>query len=155
MKFCLGHIILIWLISLNLCRAQDLQWTSIDNLNDSIRKQPKPVLIFIYTDWCKYCKMQENNTFANDEVASKLNNDFYAIRLNGESREPIKFLNRIYQFRPNGSETGSHELAEYLAKKDDEIVYPTTVFLTPQLLIASKISGFINSSDLLNLLAQH
>jgi uncharacterized protein YyaL (SSP411 family) len=134
--------------------AQTLNWTAFEHLNDSIRKAPKPILVFIQADWCKFCEMQDKNTFTNSEVVKKLSEDFYALKLNGESKSPIKFLNRIYTFKSSGSQTGTHQLAEFIGKKGGELVYPTTVLLTPELNVSARETGFMNADDLLKLLSQ-
>jgi thioredoxin-related protein len=134
--------------------AQTLDWTAFEHLNDSIRKAPKPILVFIQAEWCKFCEMQEKNTFTNSEVVKKLSGDFYALKLNGESKSPIKFLNRTYSYKSSGSQIGTHQLAEFLGKKDGELVYPTTVLLTPELNVTTRETGFINSDDLLKLLTR-
>lgn len=135
-------------------RAQTINWTSFEHLNDSIRKAPKPILVFIQADWCKFCEMQDKNTFANSEVVKKLSGEFYALKLNGESTSPIKFLNRMYTYESSGSQTGTHQLAEFLGKKGGELVYPTTVLLTPELNVSARETGFINANDLLKLLTR-
>ena len=147
----------LWLIGIGLISqievsAQEIKWTSFENLSDSIRKQQKPLMVFLETDWCKFCAMQKKNTFTNTEVIEKLNSNFYALKLNGESRETIKFLNRAYGFKSSGAETGNHELAEFLGKEKGQLVYPTTVFLTKSLTIAGRKVGFTDASELVKYL---
>jgi uncharacterized protein YyaL (SSP411 family) len=36
-------------------------------------ENPKPIVVFVHTSWCKYCKMMENITLKNTEVISILN----------------------------------------------------------------------------------
>ncbi|MFY0654270.1 MAG: thioredoxin family protein [Cyclobacteriaceae bacterium] len=140
------------IISQSRSLAQEVKWTTFENLNDSIRKAPKPILVFIHASWCKFCKMQDVNTFKNPEVAHKISSDYYALRLDGESKEQIKFLNRTYRFKASGPQTGTHELAEFLGKKNGSMTYPTTVFLSPQLEIAGKKTGFISAKNLLDII---
>lgn len=132
--------------------SQEINWTSFENLPDSIRKQQKPLMVFIQTDWCKFCAMQKKNTFTNSEVIEKLGDDFYALKLNGESTETIKFLNREYGYKSSGAETGNHELAGFLGKEKGQLVYPTTVFLTKELSIAGRKAGFMGATELINYL---
>jgi thioredoxin-related protein len=146
-----AFILLLFSVKLE---AQTISWTAFEHLNDSIRKAPKPILVFIQAEWCKFCEMQDKNTFTNLEVVKKLSRDFYTLKLNGESKSPIKFLNRTYTFKSSGSQTGNHQLAEFLGKKGGELVYPTTVLLTSKLNVSAIETGFINADDLLKLLSQ-
>ena len=152
MRILISFILVLSFFSGSESTAQEMHWTKFENLNDSIRKAPKPILVFIHTDWCKFCEMQDKNTFTNSEVVEKLSRDFYALKLNSESKSPIKFLNRTYTYKSTGSVTGTHQLAEFLGKKGGELVYPTTVLLTSELNISSRETGFINTEDLLELL---
>lgn len=140
--------ILLTLLSSSTTIAQ-VNWISFEHLADSIRKQPKPVLIFIHTDWCKYCAMQENNTFTNIALVTKLNTDFYALKLNAEEKKEIVFLNRIYRYQPSGNGTGYHQLAELLGTENGKLIFPTIVFLSNSLALISRIQGFVDSSALL------
>ena len=102
-----------------------VDWTTFDDLPEKMREAPKPILIFITADWCKFCEMQKNTTFKSLEVISKINAAYYAIELDGEGKDPITFLNRIYGYKPTGSETGYHELAYFLGSKDGDLTFPT------------------------------
>src|SRR5690606_23305954 len=39
----------------------------------------RPMVVFIKTDWCKYCKILENTTLKNPETVSLLDEFFYFI----------------------------------------------------------------------------
>ncbi|MEM1137887.1 MAG: thioredoxin family protein, partial [Bacteroidota bacterium] len=56
--------------------SQDIEWVSFGDLSTKLRKEKRPILIFIYTDWCKFCKMQEKNTFKNPEIVSMLSQQY-------------------------------------------------------------------------------
>ena len=45
----------------------EVNWLSFDELQENYRSNPKPMLLFLYTDWCKYCKIQQNTTFKNKD----------------------------------------------------------------------------------------
>ncbi len=128
--------------------AQTVRWTSFEHLNDSLRKERRPLLIFIHTDWCKYCKMMEVKTFAEPELAKKLNQQFYCLSLNAEEAKTIPFLNRRYTFKPTGVNTGIHELAELLGTEKGRLTYPTTVFFDQNLQLLSRVVGALDAGRL-------
>jgi uncharacterized protein YyaL (SSP411 family) len=136
-------------------QAQSINWTKFEDLNDSLRKERKPVMIFIHTDWCKFCKMQDSNTFSDSLVTVLLNKNYYCLRLDAEERRDINFLNRKYSYKPSGVETGYHELAEFLAKQDGNISFPSTVLLSKELQLIKKLSGFYRARELHKILADH
>lgn len=143
-------VLLLFTVSNSL--AQHVDWISFENLNEKMRAQPRPILIFIHTSWCKFCALQEENTFKDSVISKQINKNFYAISLDAEEKKPIIFLNRYYQHKPSGSGTGYHELAEILGKQNGMLSFPTTVILSPSLQITTRVTGFVNTQDLQRLL---
>lgn len=129
-------------------QAQTLRWTSFEHLTDSLRKERRPVLVFIHTDWCTYCKMMELRTFSDATVASKLQEKFYCVRLNAEETQPITFLQRTYKFKPTGVKTGVHELAQVLGTEKGKLSYPTTVFFDQNLQLQARMVGALEAKRL-------
>lgn len=129
-------------------QAQTNLWTSFEDLTDSLRKERRPVLVFIHTDWCTYCKMMELRTFSDATVASKLQEKFYCVRLNAEETQSITFLQRTYKFKPTGVKTGVHELAQVLGTEKGKLSYPTTVFFDQNLQLQARMVGALEAKRL-------
>lgn len=129
-------------------QAQTNLWTSFEYLTDSLRKERRPVLVFIHTDWCTYCKMMELRTFSDANVVSKLQEKFYCVRLNAEETQPITFLQRTYKFKPTGVKTGVHELAQVLGTEKGKLSYPTTVFFDQNLQLQVRVVGALETKRL-------
>ncbi len=142
----------IFLFSSTTLLAQKIDWIEFDELNKKMRAEPRPILIFIHTDWCKFCAMQDNNTFRQQEIVEHLNNKYYCLRLNGESEEDIVFLNRTYGFKASGANTGSHELAVFLGNENGELTYPTTVVLSKFFQPVYRTSGFIDKDVMMEMI---
>jgi thioredoxin-related protein len=116
------------------------------------KENPKPIVVFIHTSWCKYCKIMENSTFKNKEIIAVLNRDFYLIFFNAETKENITFNNHTFQFGPTGQNTGMHELAKELAAINGQVVYPTTIILDTDFSIIFQKHSFINAKALIPIL---
>lgn len=112
------------------------------------KRNPKPILVFLSTDWCKICHGMKKNTFSNDEIIKKLNADFYFIPFNAESKEDISFLGKTFKYLPNGTNTGTHELALALGKINNKISYPTTVILNENFEIDLQIDSYLDSKKI-------
>ena len=50
----------------------------------------------VYTEWCGPCKMMDKNTFANRDVLNYINENFYAVKFNGEGNEKINFFDQEF-----------------------------------------------------------
>ena len=123
-------LICISLLKISIAQKQAIEWLSFEELAGNYQKEQKPILFFLYTDWCKYCKMQENTTFQDSAVISELNQNYYSIKLDAESKTAILFFGREYNFN---QESGFHELATYLGSNDGKLEFPTTLILNRQL----------------------
>ncbi|MFN8348443.1 MAG: thioredoxin family protein [Spirosomataceae bacterium] len=149
MRKLVAILIFSWV---GLCRsevkAQTLRWTSFEHLTDSLRKERRPLLIFIHTDWCKYCKMMEMKTFSDPAVVQALNNRFYCLDLDAEEARTLPFLNKSYRFKPSGVNTGIQELAEVLGAENGKLSYPTTVFFDQNLQLQSRRVGVLEAKQL-------
>ncbi|MEZ4900769.1 MAG: thioredoxin family protein [Spirosomataceae bacterium] len=151
------YIFLIGVFVLQPCFVEaqtTLRWTSFENLNDSLRKERRPLMVFIHTDWCKYCKMMEVKTFADTVIAKKLNQKFYCLDLNAEDKQTLLFLNKKYKFKPSGVATGVHELAELLGSEKGKLTYPTTVFFDQNLQLNARVVGVIDSQKLQSIVSK-
>ncbi len=124
--------------------SQHLNWVEFSDLNDSLKVNPKKVILKIETNWCGYCKMMEVKVFNSKKTRKKLNNKYYFVKLNAESKTPIIFRNREYHGSP--LKRGKHELAIELNGADNQLVYPTTILLSSNLEIEKRLSGYLKRS---------
>ncbi|UVD81154.1 MULTISPECIES: thioredoxin family protein [Myroides] len=121
----------------------------ISQVEEVLKNDPKPVVIFLHTKWCSYCTLMERKTFKNEEVVSKLNSDFYFISFDAEQEEDIVFHNQTYSFRKKGINGGVHDLANLLSGKE---AYPALIFLNEKLEKVYEHNAYIRPDDLSKLL---
>lgn len=106
---------------------------------DQLRKSdPRPILVFFHTDWCKYCQLMKSTTFNDSVVISILNEQFYFISFDAECKEDIQFAGASFKYQPNGISQGVHEICKALATIDGKLTYPTMTILNEDLTIASQ-----------------
>ena len=51
-----------------IAQKNEIQWIGFEELEDSLKIETRPVLIYFYTDWCVYCKKMDRNAFKDPEV---------------------------------------------------------------------------------------
>ena len=129
-----------------------LTFTEVEKLQ---QENPKPIVVFISTEWCKICFGMKRTTFQNKDVIQLLNNNFYFIHLNGEEKETLLFYGKEFNYKPTGVKTGVHELAIALAGTDKRIAYPTTTILNTSLEITTQIVGYIKSREMKRILKKY
>jgi thioredoxin-related protein len=139
-------LIFFWAIPSGFAQLKTYTFEEAEKLS---KENPKPFVVFIHTSWCNYCKMMGNSTFKNSEIIAVLNNNFYFISLDAESKKDIHFNNHSFQFIPKGQNTGIHELATALATIDSLVVYPTITILKSDYSIVFQKHSFLSSKELL------
>ena len=105
-----------------------VRWYSIEEAEKLYNKSPRPIFIDTYTDWCGWCKKMDQDTFSNPVISDILNNKFYPVKFNAESKEEITFLGQT--FVNDGKAGNAHQLAVALLR--GELSFPTVVFLTSE-----------------------
>lgn len=110
------------------CLSQ-MKTGTFSDLEMLMEKDPKPVIIHLYTDWCSVCKMEKHALNKDKETVDLINENFYMVNFEAEkTKEKIQFQGREFDYLPNGN-TGIHELALALSKNKDQPVYPLWIIL--------------------------
>ena len=121
--------------------AQEINWLS---WNEAVQLQntetnPKKMFIDVYTDWCKWCKVMDKNTFQNPEVATYMNEHYYMVKFNAEGKESISYDGKEFKYVSSGR-SGYHELA--VALLQGKLSYPTVVFLDEGQKMLTPLAGY-------------
>ncbi len=105
-----------------------VKWYTIQEAENLYKKDPRPIFVDTYTDWCGWCKKMDSETFTNPVIADLLNNKFYPVKFNAESKESVTFMG--HTFVNDGKSGNAHQFA--VALLQGQLSYPTVVFLIPQ-----------------------
>ncbi len=114
-------------------------WSSLEEAISSSKQNDKKILLDIYTDWCKWCKVMDQKTFADKEMQSFLKENYNTAKFNAESKEAIHFDGKEYTWVPGGRK-GIHSLAMKLLNNSPS--YPSFVVLDSDLKIIKVIKGY-------------
>jgi uncharacterized protein YyaL (SSP411 family) len=150
MQKVLGALLIMMLCSFILPYSDSkdkINWISFEETEKRMKEKPLPILIDVYTDWCGWCKVMDKKTYANDNVAAYINQHFYAVKFNAESRDPIQWKGKTYTFQPQYK---MHGLAIELLK--GEAGFPTTVFIPVDPSDPQPVPGFLQPKDMHTLL---
>jgi len=123
--------------------TNEVKWMSLKEAEENSKKKSKPILIDLYTDWCGWCKVMDKQTYANKNVAAYINEKFYPVKLNAESKQAIVFNGKTYQFNSNYR---THDFAIYLTQ--GQLSYPTTVIIPANGTMPQAIPGFLKPKDI-------
>ena len=142
---------LTWsLVSAKAQQVGGIKWISFEQLNDSLEANPKPVFIDFYTSWCTYCKKMDKKVFTNPKVIEKLNDEYYALKFDAETKDTVRFDGGLFINDQVGkTRTPFHQVAQLLAMRQEVFTPPTMVILDTQFQVEQRIFTYLSSKQLL------
>lgn len=134
------------LMSTTQVHAQDhIEWITFEEAVEKSKKEPRKILIDIYTDWCGWCKKMDKDTYENQALVKYINKNYYAVKFNAEQKEDIVFDGHTFKYVANGRR-GVHQLAAALT--NNQLSYPTTVFMNEELQIIQPLPGYMDAQKM-------
>jgi thioredoxin-related protein len=112
-----------------------VKWMKFGDAVAATQKEPRKIFVDIYADWCGWCKVLDRDTFSDSVVAKILNEQYYPVKLDAESRE--------MHILPDSSKISSAELAASLAapKPGEQYSLPSMIILNEKVAMLMLIQG--------------
>lgn len=141
-------LFLVWvfLFVSGVVKSQEtIKWLSLQEAEKEMAKKPKKLLIDVYTDWCGWCKVMDQQTFQHPTIAKIVNQYYYPVKFNAEQKEDIVFRGNTYKFIPEGR-NGYNELAAVMLQ--GKLSYPTIVYMDEEFNVIQPVPGFYKPVDI-------
>lgn len=119
--------------------TQQINWMTWEEAMAAQQKQPKKLLINVYTGWCRWCKRMDETTFQEPQIAEYLNQYFYPVKFDAEHKENIEYNGETYKYVKTGNK-GYHELAAQLLR--GRLSFPSIVFMDENMEVIQALPGF-------------
>ena len=124
-------------------KAEKLQWMTLKEAQQAMLKEKRPILIDLYTDWCGWCKVMDKKTYTNAKVIAYLQQNFYPVKLNAETREAVNWNDKTYNFNASNR---TNDFAVFLTY--GRLSYPTTVIIPTDNSGPQPVPGYLEPKDL-------
>jgi thioredoxin-related protein len=121
---------LSFLIRFGVNAQEQIKWMKFEEAIAANAKDPKMILVDVYTDWCGWCKKMDKETFTDSKVVAHLKENFYAVKLNAEN------TNRKFEFM--GKTYSEAEMAAAMRVRS----YPNFVVIEPKLQNIAQLPGY-------------
>ncbi len=125
-----------------------INWVTLEEAQKLNKTTPKKIMIDVYTSWCGPCKMMTKNTFGSPDVIKYVNDNFYAIKFDAESPDPVTFNGKTFEnptYDPNKrGRNGVHQFSRYMQVS----AYPTVLYLDEDLNLLYADKGYKTPSQI-------
>ena len=146
-------LLFIATISVNGQSNEKINWISFNQLNDSLKVNPKKVFVGFYADWCLYCKEMDRTTFQDDDVIKELNENYYAVKMDIETEEKITFGNQTFVNKRVKKVNPVHEIALLLAsRKNKPFSLPAYLLFNENFEAKARYFQYLDSPALLKII---
>ncbi|WP_047420007.1 thioredoxin family protein [Cellulophaga sp. Hel_I_12] len=154
MKVFLTIFIVFFLSPTLFAQPTEIKWLTFEQLEDSLALKPKKVFVDFYADWCVYCKKMDEAAYKNVEVIKILTTEYYAVKMNAESRDTIIFDGQAYRNTAYGKKRNPvHEIPLLLASREGiPFSLPAILLFDKNFQITKRYFEYISPKKMLNLL---
>lgn len=121
-----------------------INWISLEELEKRAQTDPRKVIFLFTKKGCPYCKEMKETTLLDSEIIKMINDNYYAVLLDGKTKKSITFKGVTYvndaSIEEDPKSTWRHNLfAELVEPYNGGYYWPTTVILDSKL---EKIRSF-------------
>ncbi|MBP6384986.1 MAG: DUF255 domain-containing protein [Pseudarcicella sp.] len=124
---------------------KEIKWMSLEQAFSAIQKEPKKIIIDIYTSWCGWCKVMDKNTFSDPKIIAYVNENYYAVKLDAEQKEDINLGPQKYTWVKQGN-SGYNQAA--VALLNGKMSFPTMVYLDEKFNMIQPVPGYQDANQL-------
>ena len=139
--------LLILVFSFTAAKAQEtaekIKWYSFTEAVEANLKNPRPLFIDVYTDWCSWCKKMDNSTFTDARIVKYMNETYYPVKFDAEMKEDIVFQGTTFVNPSPENSRSTHQVAQALLK--GKMSYPSYVFMNEKLEWLTVVPGYMDA----------
>ena len=125
-----------------------IKWHTANEAFELQKKEPKKILIDVYTDWCGWCKRMDATTFTNPKIVEYLNKYYYCVKFNAEGNESVTLGEQT--FVNDGKYGKSHQFA--VAVLEGKMSYPSIAYFDEKAQLLTRVPGFLTPEQILPIL---
>lgn len=133
--------------------AGPVHWLTFEQLEDSLKVKPKKVFIDFHADWCAYCHKMDREAFQDEQVAELLNSDYYAVRMDIETPDTIRFGDQVFVNERIKKRNPVHQIALLMAsRKGKPFSLPAMVFLNEKFEATGRYFQYLDAQQMTEVL---
>jgi len=151
--FVLAMLFVLGFAESSFAQSAKIQWVAMDSLQSLMTKSPKKVFVFVYTDWCSWCHKMDSTTLIDKQVVDFLNQNFYCVKFNAESKSKLRFKDQTYEADTAYVRKGRKGINKLtLTLLDNNVGFPSHVFFDNEFYKKINARGYFDAVQFLALL---
>lgn len=153
-NFILPIFFLGFFVSTISAQKEQINWMSFEQLDDSLAVKSKKVFISFYADWCTYCKKMDKVAYRDSKVISILNSEYYAVKMNAETKDTIVFEGKAFINAELGKKRKpTHQIPLLLAsRKGRSFSLPATIILDENFHVTKRSFEYLSTKKMIEIL---
>jgi thioredoxin-related protein len=104
-----------------------IHWYTLEEAQALSDKEPRKLFVDMYTSWCGWCKVMDANTFANPTIAKYMNEHYYCVKFDAETRDTVIFNGQQFINRGGANQRSANDFA--IQALQGRLSYPSFVFI--------------------------
>jgi thioredoxin-related protein len=117
--------------------GQKIEWMTLEQAFAATQKEPRKIMVDVYTNSCGWCKVMDQKTFTDDRVADFVKEKFYAVKLNALTMDTITLGTQKYVGQNGYNQAG-------VALLQGKMTFPTIVYLDEKFNMIQPVPGFMD-----------
>lgn len=114
-------------------------WVSFGSALDVAEADSQKIMVFVYTDWCGFCRRMNETTFKDHAVLSYLGEKFASVRINAESSAEVELPEQT---------VSEAQVAMALGASG----FPTIIFMEADGRYITRLPGYVDPENYLEIL---
>lgn len=122
-----------------------VRWMSIEEALKASEKNPRKILIDMYTDWCGWCHKMDRDTFGDSTIAKYISQNYYAVKMNAETQPDFSYKGRTFKLLTAAGKSMNEFV---LAVTNNRPSYPSIAYLDEQGNVLTVVPGYQKPENL-------
>lgn len=119
-----------------------IKWMNLQEIEVELRKNPKKVMVEVYSKDCEWCKRFEVEVLTNPIIVNYLNKYYYLAKIDVFDKMSFRFNNKVLL-----STNGFHPLTSEYLKGQAPLSFPTQLFFDEKLNFLNFLKGYNTASN--------
>lgn len=106
----------------------EVKWYSLEEAQKLSDENPRKIFLDISTSWCGWCKVMDANTFKNPTIAKYMNDNYYCVHFDAETRDTVTFNGQKFANRGPAGQRSANDFAVTVLQ--GRLSYPSFAFIS-------------------------